>query len=53
VLQVFLAGDGIVDVLELFEVDKTVNFVLRGEVVCRPFAVFVEARRRRLFVTPM
>jgi hypothetical protein len=43
VLQVFLAGDGIVDVLESFEVDKTVNFVFCGEIVCRPFAVFVEA----------
>jgi hypothetical protein len=31
VLQVFFAGDGVVDVLEAFEVDEALDFVLCGE----------------------
>jgi hypothetical protein len=43
VLQVFLANDGSVDVLEAFEVDQAVDFVLCSETVRGAIAMFIDA----------
>ncbi len=43
VFQVFLAGDGVVDVLEALVIDEAVDFVFCCETVCSPFAVFADA----------
>ena len=39
----FLAGDGVVNLLEAFVVDEAMDFVFCCEAVCGAFAVFAEA----------
>jgi hypothetical protein len=43
VFQIFLAGYGVVDVLEAFVIDQAVNFVFCCEGVCDSFAMFADS----------
>jgi hypothetical protein len=43
VLQVFLAGDGVVDVLETLVIDEAVDFVFCCKAIVSAFEMFAEA----------